>query len=102
MCRYAIYGPYKEHYACFHCRKCFRYHQASVCPQCRGPLYPMGLDFKAPKQKDKEQWKVLKILYDHGITFHSCGCSGPGYRPTRMKELPAFLKAHQASRQTNP
>jgi hypothetical protein len=52
----------------------------------------MGLDFKAPKRKDKEQWKVVEILYEHGITFYSCGCGGPGYRPTRLREVPAFLK----------
>jgi hypothetical protein len=24
MCRYARYGPYKSHFACFHCRKAFK------------------------------------------------------------------------------
>lgn len=24
MCRYAIYGPYKDIYACFKCRKVFK------------------------------------------------------------------------------
>lgn len=91
MCRYVICDYYKQHYACFHCRKCFRYHEATVCPECRQPLCAMGLDFKAPKQKDKEQWKVIEILYSKGIRYHSCGCEGPGYRPTRLKELPDFL-----------
>lgn len=51
----------------------------------------MGLDFSAPKKKDKEHWKVVEILHQKGITFHSCGCSGPGYRPTKLRELPEFL-----------
>jgi hypothetical protein len=57
----------------------------------------MGKDFKAPKQKNVEHWKVLEILYEHGITFHSCGCSGPGPRPTRLKELSEFLASIQTS-----
>jgi hypothetical protein len=96
MCHYAMYGPYKDHYACFSCRKVFRYHSGGrehLCPQCRGPLVSMGLDFKAPQQKDIEQWKVLEILHEHGIHFHSCGCGGPGYRPTRLRELPEFLQS---------
>jgi hypothetical protein len=52
----------------------------------------MGRDFCAPKKKDIEQWKVVEILYQKGITFHSCGCSGPGYRPTKLREVPEFLR----------
>ncbi len=67
MCRYAMYGPYKQHYACFVCRKTFKRHQdcdlpdhivrqrdddASVpCPNCNAPMHCMGMDFKAPKKK---------------------------------------------------
>lgn len=29
MCRYAIYGPYKDIYACFKCRKVFKQTSAS-------------------------------------------------------------------------
>ncbi|GCE21485.1 hypothetical protein [Dictyobacter kobayashii] len=96
MCRFG-FTQYKDHYACFRCRKTFRYHQATTCPQCRRPLAAMGLNFRAPKQRAKEQWQVLEILYQHDINFSSCGCNGPGYRPTRMRDLPAFLAQAQAS-----
>ncbi len=34
MCRYGEYGPYKEHYACFDCRKMFRSFRPIPCPEC--------------------------------------------------------------------
>ncbi|REK77040.1 hypothetical protein DX130_08535 [Paenibacillus paeoniae] len=106
MCRYAIYGPYKDIFACFGCRKSFK--QTSTadlnpeqisklnykCPQCHEPMVNMGHDFKAPKQIDKNQWRKVKLLYDHGIAYHSCGCDGPGYRPTSMREVQDFLAIH--------
>jgi hypothetical protein len=51
----------------------------------------MGLDFKAPRQRDKRQWKKVRILFERGYTYHSCGCGGPGYRPRTLAEVPAFL-----------
>lgn len=95
MCRYG-FAQYKDHYACFQCRKAFKYPQPTTCPQCGKLLAAMGLDFQAPKQTAREQWKVVEILYQHGITFSSCGCGGPGYRPRRMRELPAFLAGYQS------
>ena len=97
MCRYAMV-LYKDHYACFACRKMFRHlppdpQQVLRCPQCRRPMTGMGLDFKAPPHTDREAWQVLEILADHGITFYSCGCNGPGYRPRTLRELPAFLES---------
>lgn len=99
MCRYTMYGPYKQHYACFSCRKMFRKERFNdnviehLCPQCRQPMENMGLDFKAPPNKDSEQWRVVKLLASHNIRYHSCGCSGPGYRPRRLKEVPGFLQS---------
>lgn len=52
----------------------------------------MGLDFKAPKQRNFTQWRKVELLYDHGITFHSCGCCGPGYRPATLSEVTAFIE----------
>ena len=112
MCRYAQV-IYKQHYACFGCRKGFKWPQDAhrpvppgapsprpqrpvtparvVCPQCAEPMASLGRDFKPPKQTDERQWRKVELLFLHGITFHSCGCSGPGARPATLRELPAFL-----------
>lgn len=103
MCRYAI--PYKEHYACFDCRKTFKrklLHDVdrdrkveestpAKCPECGALMAAMGKDFKSPKKDDLEAWLHLKDLYTVGITFHSCGCSGPGYIPRSAEELQKHL-----------
>ncbi|MFD0713580.1 hypothetical protein [Paenibacillus sp. GCM10027626] len=103
MCRYAMYGPYKDIYACFSCRKVYK--QTSKfeldkmerdkvcysCPQCGKLMNDMGHDFKAPKQSDVKQWKKVEILYQKGFAYHSCGCNGPGYRPSRLNEVECFL-----------
>jgi hypothetical protein len=101
MCRYAI-GNYKPHLACFRCRKVYRrrlahdvgHHGPSkppVCPECAGPVANMGLDFKTPPQDDKKRWQLAEELWTIGETFHSCGCSGPGYRPRDMPAYRAYL-----------
>ncbi|MFY7952283.1 MAG: hypothetical protein ACOVT5_07230 [Armatimonadaceae bacterium] len=111
MCRYGNYGPYKNHYACFSCRKAFKRLQEyewpdhlrpvegeavpAPCPECRQPMADMGLDFKPPKQRDVEHWAVVEFLFRKGITYNSCGCGGPGYRPSRWVDVPAFLNSHQ-------
>lgn len=101
MCRYAM-TSYKPHYACFTCRKTFKRRflsdilggfnkliteTPSKCPNCGNNMANMGLDFKAPKMKDVDAWKHIANLYKVGITFHSCGCSGPGYIPRDTHEL---------------
>jgi len=103
MCRYAMYGPYKDIYACFTCRKVFKQISANElnkaensdreykCPQCGAAMNDMGHDFKAPKQNDVKQWTKVEILYKHGFTYHSCGCGGPGYRPARLTEVEDFF-----------
>jgi DNA-directed RNA polymerase subunit RPC12/RpoP len=90
---------YKSHYACFECRKTFkrklmwdiqRDHNDKVeakCPQCGTLMANMGLDFAAPKKDNLKQWTHIKTLYKVGITFHSCGCSGPGYIPNSKEKL---------------
>ncbi|AZH29646.1 MULTISPECIES: hypothetical protein [Paenibacillus] len=104
MCRYAMYGPYKDIFACFACRKVYK--QTSrfeipkeeyegivhVCPQCQTPMHDMGHDFQAPKQTDIKQWKKVELLYQNGYSYHSCGCDGPGYRPSQLQDVPGFLK----------
>ena len=109
MCRYTMYA-YKEHYACFDCLKTFKRRlirdidrnkinscdnpeeKISKCPQCAKPMANMGKDFEAPKMKDKTAWKHLQKLYKVGITFHSCGCYGPGCVPADDFELTTHLE----------
>jgi len=105
MCRYAISGPYRGHWAGFECRKSFKWpHNRSptrplglakqmspTCPQCKGSLESMGLDFKAPPKDDLAQWKKVRILAEHGYRYFSCGCGGPGERPKELRDVAAFL-----------
>lgn len=109
MCRYGMSGPYKQHYACFDCRKSFKWPmdarqsppgdtpESVKCPQCGAPMHSMGLDFRAPPQRNARQWKKVLILYTHGVAYHSCGCGGPGYRPRTLAEVPAFLAGRRAT-----
>ena len=103
MCRYGI--TYKEHYACFSCRKMFRQpmrHEMAhpigreekrivACPQCGQTMSNLGKDFKAPRQSDVKQWQKVQDLYANGYSFGSCGCVGPGPRPATLKEVKPFL-----------
>lgn len=101
MCRYATH-EYKRHYACFACRKAFkRRNKRDVdssldehparCPQCGLLMANMGLDFAPPKMSDAKAWAAAAALFEVGETFHSCGCSGPGYRPRDPRELGSFF-----------
>lgn len=97
MCKYFII-VYKDHFACFDCQKTFKRklyinlkkgkeNSPAKCPQCAAPMASMGKDFKSPKKKDDNAWQHLKNLYEVGITYHSCGCSGPGYIPKDHEAL---------------
>lgn len=101
MCRYA--RPYKSHYACFQCRKTFKRRlmsdilraseskSAAKCPECGELMADMGLDFASPKKGSIKEWEHLQTLFSVGITFHSCGCSGPGYIPNSTEKLVEYL-----------
>jgi hypothetical protein len=109
MCRYAFH-TYKDHFACFVCRKTFKHflfgeavwgrrslerpriERDPLCPQCRAPMANMGLDFRAPKQSDHKQWRKVELLYLNNVTFHNCGC-GVGRRPQSLHDVPAFLRS---------
>ena len=102
MCRYAFY-QYKSHYACFKCKKGFKRKNLDDitrekiaskpfnCPECSNLMANVGLDCEIPKKSNAQQWKVLESLFEIGITYHSCGCGGPGYRPKGLDELKSFL-----------
>lgn len=106
VCRYGS-AAYKEHYACFACRKSWKPLRAAapgtappsagVCPECAGPTAAMGLDFQPPRRVDRKAWRAVEALYEVGITFRSCGCSGPGYRPRDPALLGAFFRRQQVA-----
>lgn len=95
---------YKPHYACFNCRKTFKRRLMNdierggkslleaKCPQCEEVMANMGLDFESPKKDDLKKWEHVKSLYSVGITFHSCGCSGPGYIPNSKEKLIEYFE----------
>ena len=106
MCRYGFH-TYKDHFACFDCRKTFRVRPAAEwvdeavragdarrvvkCPDCGRPMANMGLDFKSPRRRDAKQWEKVRLLYRVGIAYGSCGCGGPGPRPQSLGEARALL-----------
>lgn len=71
MCRYAMYGPYKDNYACFECRKVFRQtaalelseHESENrhyrCPQCGETMNDMG---HVLKRRSRRIWNIGKKL----------------------------------------
>jgi len=62
------------------------------CPQCGQLMANMGLDFASPKKDNTKEWIHIKKLYSVGITFHSCGCSGPGYIPNTNEKLIEYFE----------
>lgn len=95
---------YKPHFACFNCRKTFKRRLKrdvkneeepileAKCPECVELMANMGLDFESPKKDDVKKWEHIKSLYSVGITFHSCGCSGPGYIPNSKEKLIEYFE----------
>ena len=121
MCRYAMSGPYKIHFACFACRKAFKqptfedwsrvrgrentlglslseieseYRNATFkCPDCSEPMADMGRDFKAPRKNDRRAWDAVSKIFTLGHAFHTCGCNGPGFIPASESEYRRYLNA---------
>ena len=108
MCKYAMVA-YKSHYACFDCRKAFKRRRMwdinrddkrtveAKCPQCSQLMADMGLDFASPKKDNIKQWIHIKNLYSVGITYHSCGCTGPGYIPNSTEKLKEYFEGIKSS-----
>ena len=114
MCRYAWHN-YRDHFACFQCRKAFKQWQWEdceegqwkakprmhhvpreiVCPDCSRPMVDMGLDFKAPPKDDCEAWRILERLHENGYAFHGCGCDVGFTPPRRLRDVSAWLEARQ-------
>ena len=114
MCRYAWHN-YRDHFACFHCRKSFKYWQWEevdesyfnrrqelkhvpreiICPECSRQMVDMGLDFKAPPKDKGEAWEILRLLESNGFTFHSCGCSVGFTPPEKLRDVPHWLEEHR-------
>lgn len=67
--------------------------EVSVCPQCRGRMASMGLDFRPPPKRDIEAWSIIQELYEHGFAFKGCGCSVGYAPPTRKAEVTEWLKS---------
>ena len=68
------HGPYKNHFACFTCRKVWKPHppprasqwaahcmRVETCPDCGGETTNMGPCFKAPPQSDKRAWLAIEL-----------------------------------------
>ncbi|WP_460586118.1 hypothetical protein [Hymenobacter arcticus] len=64
---------------------------AAKCPECGQLTASMGLDFESPSKDDVKAWHHLCNLYSVGITYHSCGCSGPGYIPATSEAIVDYL-----------
>jgi hypothetical protein len=120
MCRYGL-KKYKDHYACFDCRKTFKqpfrleptfdmtsrgivYKSgqnvlrlgSEQCPECKKTMHHIGHDFQAPKRSKVAQWEKVRQLVLAGFKFHSCGCGGPGERPRHLREVPEFLQQNRS------
>lgn len=112
--RIDLAGSYKDHFVCFACRKQYRArgsegaiarvwsaqherfeHRAQTranvaCPQCGETLQALGRDFKAPRWRDRRQWLKVELLWRFGYVY-AMGWEGPGERPQRLSDAPAFL-----------
>lgn len=99
MCRYAMH-PTKTHYACLPCRHTAKFPRGTSarCPRCRAPMIDLGHDFKAPRRTNLAQWEKVRLLAAAGITFHSCGCTGPGPRPLTLTDAKTLLRLRRADR----
>lgn len=92
VCRYGM-GYYKRHFVCLACRSSFKRdwpdEREQLCPRCGATMIDAGHDLAVPRRRDAAGWKVLSVVLRAGLTFHSCGCGGPGFRPRTPAEVRA-------------
>ncbi|MFF2511112.1 hypothetical protein [Streptomyces sp. NPDC058086] len=41
------------------------------------------------RRRDAAGWQTVGVVLKAGLTFHSCGCGGPGFRPRTPAEVRA-------------
>lgn len=101
MCRYALH-PVKTHYACLPCQFTAKHpgrnDPAPACPRCGQHMVDVGRDFKAPRRANAGQWRKVRMLTAAGISFDSCGCTGPGPRPRTLAEAKTQLRHRRTHR----
>jgi hypothetical protein len=89
VCRYGT--TYKHHYVCLACRSSVKHEwvpeREHRCPRCRAVLVDAGYDLAVPPRRDESAWTALTATLRAGITFHSCGCGGPGFRPRTSAQV---------------
>lgn len=54
-------------------------------------MVDLGRDFHAPRRADDRQWRKVALLVGAGVTFDSCGCTGPGPRPRTLADARSQL-----------
>ena len=90
MCRYGM-QLYKSRLVCLSCRSSFKKAggpaEGDRCPRCRALMVNAGRDLAVPRRRDAAGWRTLEAVLRSGLTFHSCGCGGPGYRPRSWAEV---------------
>lgn len=93
MCRYAMH-PVRTHWACLPCRFSAKHPRETTqhCPHCSRPMADMGRDFHVPRTLAGEKWRVAAAVIARGYRYDSCGCSGPGWRPSTMREFREWEK----------
>jgi hypothetical protein len=62
------------------------------CPECRGLMADVGLDFRPPRSNATRAWTQLQATFTLGHAWHTCGCSGPGYVPTDQASYALYLR----------
>ena len=74
----------------------YNFHLASLARNPRKARVSLGIDFETPKRRDTEQWSLAQEMFEHGVTYHRRCCSGPGWRPRRLRDAADFLEKQRA------
>ncbi len=110
MCRYG-FAMYKDHFVCFRCRKQFKRESGTSyerpraahvelvprCPDCRGTMADVGLDFRPPRRLNARAWRRLERVHRMGHAWKTCGCNGPGFIPTDAVGFGEYVSRRAAS-----